>query len=41
VIRNLISGYIAEFQFTFYALRITPEDLSRYNCCTLSFTNKY
>jgi hypothetical protein len=25
----------------FHALRITPYDLSRYNCRTLSFSNKY
>jgi len=25
----------------FYALRITPDDLSRYNCRTLLLTNKY
>jgi len=36
----LYPSYIEENQFTLHALRITPDDLLRFNCCTLSFTTK-
>jgi len=39
VIRHLLSGLYGGILI--YVLRMTPEDLSRDNCRTLSFTNQY
>jgi len=39
VIRNRLSGLYGGIAI--YVLRMTPEDLSRDNCRTLSFTNQY